>query len=51
MRGGYLEQTLNKQACVIFKGRVGLAEARAFPLRRGEEEAKCPHNLHKGKNR
>lgn len=42
---GYLEKTLNKQASVISEGRVALAEARALPLGRREEEAESPNNL------
>lgn len=48
---GYLEQTLNKQASVVLEGRVGPAEARALPLRGGEEEAEGPHNLRTNKSR
>lgn len=42
---GYLEQTLDKQASVVFEGRVSLAQARALPLRQGEEEAERAHDL------
>lgn len=42
---GVLEQTLNKQASVIFERGVSFAEARALPLRGGQEEAQGSDNL------
>lgn len=45
--GGYLEQTLDKQARVVLEGGVGPAQARALPLGGREEEAECSDNLRK----
>lgn len=43
--GGYLEQTLNKQARVVLEGGVGPAQAWALPLGGREEEAERSDDL------
>lgn len=45
--GGYLEQTLNKQARVVLEGGVGPAQAWALSLGGSEKEAECSDDLRK----